>query len=34
MNLDVFYKNNSAHFGRTALFEGDIARKGNETALR
>lgn len=34
MNLDVFYKNNSAHFGRTALFEGDIERKGNETALR
>ena len=31
MNLDVFYKNNSAHFGRTALFEGDIERKGNET---
>lgn len=34
MNLDVFYKSNSAHFGRTALFEGDIERKGNETALR
>ena len=32
MNLDVFYKNNSAHFGRTALFEGDIERKEKYTA--
>ena len=28
MNLDVFYKSNSAHFGRKPLFEGDIKRKG------
>lgn len=28
MNLDVFYKNNSAHFGRKPLFEGNIKRKG------
>lgn len=28
MNLDVFYKSNSAYFGRKPLFEGDIKRKG------
>ena len=34
MNLDVFYKNNSAHFGRTALFDGDIERKGTSALFK
>lgn len=32
--FQTFFQNNEPDFGRTALFEGDIERKGNETALR
>ena len=32
--FQTFSQNNEPDFGRTALFEGNIERKGNETALR
>lgn len=33
-SFQTFFQNSASDFGRTALFEGDIERKGNETALR
>lgn len=32
--FQTLFQNNSSDFGRTAFFEGDIERKGKETALR
>lgn len=34
VSFQTLFQNNTPAFGRTALFEGDIERKGNETTLR